>query len=173
MLIGLYFARRRWFVPHHKLVMTGVTLFNWVLILLVMVVSFSDSVAPRFSSFLEDEMILFPSIHLVFGIAGQLLATYLVVRMWFEQSLPDRLKVGNIRRWMRLTLGLWLAAVVFGGITYVVWYTGDFQPAGDAPQPVATEEVPAAASPVPGATEEASQPVTTEEAMLPGVAAAA
>lgn len=43
MLVGFGFARRKLFVPHHKLVMTSITAINWVLIAWVMVGSYAIS----------------------------------------------------------------------------------------------------------------------------------
>lgn len=122
MVIGFFFARRKWFEPHHKLTMTTLTLINWGLIAFVMIVSYSRTVAPQLPAGLSQLDLLLPTIHLITGLSAQCLASYLVIRMWFENSLPDALKVSNIKRYMRLTLALWLITVVLGVTTYVVWY---------------------------------------------------
>ncbi|RMG73761.1 MAG: hypothetical protein D6711_10240 [Chloroflexi bacterium] len=159
MLIGFYFARRKWFEPHHKLVMTVITILNWVLILLVMAVSYSENVAPGLSDNINDRLILIPLIHLIFGATAQLLATYLVIRMWLEKSLPDWFKVKNIKRYMRLTLFLWLLTASVGAFTYFTWYVVDTSASTQIVPPVTTEEVPGVVL-----TEEITlEPVTTEE----------
>jgi uncharacterized membrane protein YozB (DUF420 family) len=156
MLIGFMFARRKMFEPHHKFIMTGIVLFNWVLIIVIMAVSYSDSVAPNVGDDLSDRFYLIPTIHLLFGITAQLLGTYLVIRMWFEDQLPDWFKVKRIKRYMRLTLALWLATALLGALIYFVWYVDDTAEAADTLPggPVATEEATDGVQP-PAATEEA------------------
>lgn len=165
MLVGLMFARRKKFVPHHKLTMTAITIFNWLLIIFIMAVSYSDSVAPSVPDDLNQDFILFPTLHLITGGTAQLIATYLVIRMWFEKSLPDWFKVRNIKLFMRTTLALWLTTAVLGVIIYFTWYTPAAAQASDTPLPVVTEEAPIeptaestepAIAPEPGTTEEAS-----------------
>lgn len=165
MLIGYRFARRRRF-NNHKWVMTGVVALNWVLIVLVMSVSYRQGVAPYVPDQLSDSRVFLPVIHLVTGGVAQVLATYLVLRMWLESVLPSALKVKNIRRYMRATLALWLVTVAFGVVIYIAFYVpasvagenGDLAPVATQEanplQPVGTEEsVPAV--PAPSATEEA------------------
>lgn len=147
MLVGFVLARHRLFVPYHKLVMTAITLLNWLLILYLMVVSYGQGVAPEVPQGLTQLAILLPTVHLLSGGAAQVLATYLVIRMWLEDILPDFVLVKNIKRVMRLTLSLWLVTVTLGFFTYIVWYVvpvngslpGPGEPGLSAP--AATEEV--------------------------------
>ena len=163
MVIGFFFARRKWFEPHHKFTMTGITLLNWFLIAFVMAVSYSDSVAPQIPENLNENAFFFPTIHLFTGAVAQTLATYLVIRMWFENQLPAWFKVKNIKRYMRTTLTFWLLTAAIGVTIYFTWYVETGEDSG-SPEPVATEE-----AIVPGSTEEASsgeitpEPATTEE----------
>jgi plastocyanin/uncharacterized membrane protein YozB (DUF420 family) len=122
MLIGFVFARRRQFVPRHKLTMTIITLVNWVFILYLMAVSYSRRVAPDIPQSLNQPFFLSPTVHLLLGGTAQLLATILVLRMWLGSILPARLRFEPIKPWMRLTLGLWLATATLGVVTYLVWY---------------------------------------------------
>lgn len=151
MLIGFFFARRKWFEPHHKLTMTTITLLNWLLIAFVMIVSYSRSVAPQMPQGLSFPENLLPTIHLITGLTAQIIATYLVIRMWFENSLPESLKVSNIKRYMRLTLALWMITAALGITTYFVWYSTPVDPV-----------TPAVETPV--VTPEASEPIETPEA---------
>jgi len=166
MLIGFYFARRKWFVPHHKLAMTGVMLFNWVFIIFVMAVSYSDAVAPNVPDNLDQTATWLPTVHLVFGATAQLLATYLVGRMWFENVLPSWSKVKNIKLYMRATLVLWLATAGLGIGLYVNWYTPVVADSSSGTGiPVSTEEPNSDSAPI--STEEADsaeQPTETEAA---------
>jgi hypothetical protein len=94
-----------------------------------------------------------PTIHLITGGLAQLMATYLVIRMWFEKSLPDWFKIKNIKLAMRTTLLLWLTTAVLGILIYLTWYNDDKSPINDknVPAPVTTEE---AGSLLPVTTEE-------------------
>jgi plastocyanin/uncharacterized membrane protein YozB (DUF420 family) len=124
MLIGFYFARGKKF-RNHKYVMTLVTLINWILIALIMAVSYSDNVSPGIPERLKDNFFLSPSVHAGIALSAQILATYLVLRMWFEKRLPDWMMIKNFKPWMRLTLLLWIAAAGLGILTYGVWYMDD------------------------------------------------
>lgn len=170
MLVGFIFAWRKKFVPHHKFAMTGITIFNWLLIIFIMAVSYSDSVAPSVPEQLREDFILFPTLHLITGGTAQLIATYLVIRMWFEKSLPDWFKVKNIKLFMRTTLTLWLVTAVLGVIIYFTWYSADTAEAGDTPEPIATEEAPAETTPeataesiAPGTIDDVPEPESTDE----------
>jgi len=125
MLTGFAFARRQMFVPHHKLTMTSIVIVNWLLIIFLMLVSYRLAVAPKFPDKLNDPSLQFnivPTIHLLFGLAAQIIGTILVLRMWFENVLPPALRFEPIKPWMRLTLALWLITATLGAVTYLTWY---------------------------------------------------
>jgi uncharacterized membrane protein YozB (DUF420 family) len=149
MLAGWAFARRRRYDPQHKTVMTVIMLSNWVLIAFFMAVSYRTGVAPSLPEGLPRLAIALPTLHLVTGLAAQLLATYLVLRMWFERELPGWLKVKQIRRWMRLTLALWLLTALLGVVTYFVWYVAPPPASADTAAPAATAEAEAAPAKTP------------------------
>jgi plastocyanin/uncharacterized membrane protein YozB (DUF420 family) len=129
MLIGFRYARRKQF-RQHKYVMTVVTLSNWVLIALIMAVSYYDNVRPGIPDRLGNLFFLSPTVHAVIASTAQLLATYLVIRMWFEKWLPKVLLVKNFKPWMRLVLGLWLVTAALGIVTYSRWYLVDHKTVG-------------------------------------------
>ena len=163
-LAGFYFARRRLFNPHHKYIMTGVVIANWVLILAVMVGSYSQYVAPSLGDRLGETSVWLPTLHLITGGIAQLLGSYLVILMWtentrFERILP--LRIRNIKTPMRATLVLWTATIALGLALYLTWYSRPALADNDI-APAATEEAPDATEEAPDATEEA--PVATEEA---------
>lgn len=118
MLIGWTFARRHLFVPHHKYVMTSITLINWIIIAYLMATTYFKTdgygVAPYIPARLNEPPYLLPTLHLITGGAAQLIATILVIRMWFEKSLPAALRFEPIKPWMRLTLALWLVTAALG-----------------------------------------------------------
>jgi uncharacterized iron-regulated membrane protein len=165
MLLGFYFARRKMFNPHHKLVMTSVVILNWILIAVVMARSYSLAVAPNIPQDIGQIGMLLPTIHLITGAIAQLLATYLIILMWTENTPLAGLAIvrtRNIKPLMRTTLALWLITVLLGFGIYAVWNA----PASNADTgetPVVTEE--ATESVAPEATEEAVvEPDATEEA---------
>ncbi|MCU0497651.1 MAG: hypothetical protein MUF87_09900 [Anaerolineae bacterium] len=140
MLIGFVFARRKWFVPHHKLMMTFVTVLNWLFIIAVMLVSYS-AIAPEVPRRIADPIYVLPTIHLVTGATAQLLATYLVLRMWLEKVLPTWIMVKNIKTYMRFTLALWLITAALGVTIYAVWYVRPASATDGAITPLSTPDV--------------------------------
>ncbi|MGB1285679.1 MAG: hypothetical protein ACPG7F_04015 [Aggregatilineales bacterium] len=160
MLLGFFFARRKMFQPHHKMVMTTITIVNWVLILLLMAVSYSSFVLPALQDGQTDIITLLPTVHLITGGLAQLLATYLVLLMWTENTPLEPIilyRIKNIKTPMRMTLALWLITVMLGIGIYVTWNAP--VSADVAGAPVSTEEAPDASS-----TEDASDPAATEAA---------
>jgi len=139
MIVGFVFARRKMFEPYHKLTMTTITIANWVLIVYVMINTYSG-LAQDPNRSLQQPNFLIPTIHLITGGTAQLLATYLVIRMWFEKQLPAALKVKNIKRYMRFTLALWLITAALGVTIYAAWYARPAR-ADNLIPPVATLEV--------------------------------
>ncbi len=161
MLVGFGFARRKLFRPHHKMVMTTITLVNWALIIAVMIGSYGGNVAPYLSTGISQPSLLLPTLHLITGAIAQVLATYLVILMWFEKSLPKFMVTHKIKTPMRLTLSLWLITAVLGLGIYIVWNAP--ASSADSLAPVATDEVPVATDVVP--TDSTTEPVMTEESV--------
>lgn len=162
MLIGFYFARTKRFSPHHKFVMTGVTVLNWVLILWLMLASYANYVAPYLSN-IGDTLILLPTLHMITGGVAQLLATYLVILMWTEKTPLEKIvpyRIKNIKTPMRLTLGLWLVTVLLGIAIYATWNAAA-SASSDTPAPAATEEASVEATET---ATDGTQPSATEEA---------
>ena len=167
MLLGFFFARRKMFDPHHKLTMTLIVILNWILIGAVMAGSYANGVAPGLPDNLGEIGALLPTIHGIIGLLAQLMATYLVLLMWTENTSMEGLiplRIKNIKTPMRLTLSLWIITVLLGFGLYAVWYGGSGDT--DAPPPAATEEVEGDV-PAPEASEEsgdtAPEPDATEE----------
>jgi uncharacterized membrane protein YozB (DUF420 family) len=161
MVVGFIFARRKMFIPHHKLTMTAIIIVNWVIIALLMAVSYREGVSPYLNEALGDPRVALPTIHLVTGAAAQILGTYLVLRMWLEHVLPQWMMVRNIKRYMRFTLALWLVTSALGILIYITWYARPEQ-VNAAPPPLSTPEVALTPELEPVSTEAVS-PVITEE----------
>lgn len=172
MVVGFIFARRKMFVPYHKLTMTAITLINWVIIAFVMAVSYASSIAPYIPENLSDLRAVIATIHLTTGALAQGIATYLVILMWtertrFERLMPAMIRIRRIKTPMRLTLALWMTTVILGIGIYFTWYVSG-ENSGAAVPPGATEEAVPGSTPEVGAdlavTENATEPATTEEA---------
>src|SRR5690606_33739331 len=119
-----WYARRKRFHQEHKYIMTAVTLINWVLILFLMLVSYREYVQ---IDELGDEEHLLPTIHLITGAAGQLMATYLVIMMWTENTrfswiVPKFMQTRKIKGKMQFVLLMWLVTATLGLGTYFIWY---------------------------------------------------
>lgn len=133
MIVGFVFARRGQHRPHHKWAMTLVTLINWVLIIFLMFAAYRFDVAPNFPQQPDNTRYLLPVVHGFLGIPAQLLATFIVIRMFLEDRNVARAKVrgetDTSRYWfrsakpvMRLTLILWLATATLGVLSYLTRY---------------------------------------------------
>ena len=123
MLVGFGLVRRKR-LRYHRGLMTAIMLVNWLPIGLVMIPSFFGGVAPALPAELGDFFIFTPTLHAVVGISGQALATYLVIRMWFDRSNSRFLMVQYFKPYMRVILTLWLLSAGMGVATYAVWYIG-------------------------------------------------
>lgn len=183
MLVGFVFARRRLHRPHHKYTMIIITVVNWLLILFLMVGAYIFDVAGNIGQQPGNARYLLPAIHALLGLPAQLLATYILFRMFREDALVAAAKkrgetelskywFKNAKGFMRLSLALWLATALLGIGNYVVRY--EVIPAfnlGGAPvAPIATEEA-TALPPEPAATKEITalppEPVITEDVPEP------
>ncbi len=161
MLLGYFFARRKMFDPHHKLVMTTVVIVNWVLIALLMANSYRSIV--EFTPDRTNVNFILPTLHLITGGLAQIMGTYLVLLMWTENTPLERLvlvRTRNIKTPMRITLSLWLVTVLLGFGIYAL-FNAPGADADEAPPPAATEEAlseeeEADTAPAPDATEEAA-----------------
>jgi len=125
MLIGFNFARRKMFVPYHKFTMTTIVIIIWIFIAFNMWVTYS-SFAADVPAHLGELPFLLPTIHLIVGGIAQILATILLIRMWFEKQLPKALRFEPIKRYMRLTLALLLIKVVLGIGSYLTFDVAPF-----------------------------------------------
>jgi hypothetical protein len=159
--------------------MISLTVVNWVLILFLMIVSYTSDIDDHILEQPDNMRYLIPTVHALFGLPAQLLATYIVYRMLREDtqvaaakrrgargSELERYWFKNAKPLMRLTLTLWLVTSAFGIITYLVRY--DVVPTfslGSQPPPIATEAI--APEETPEATDPAATPEQTDESFDP------
>lgn len=154
MLIGFWYARRGKHRPHHKYLMNGVTILNWVLIIFLMIAAYRFDVIDNITNDPTNARYLLPTIHGILGIPAQLLATFILVRMEIEDrsvAAAKRRGETNLRKYwflrakpvMQITLWLWLATAALGVASYLVRYNVISFTAGQdgGLPPVATEEV--------------------------------
>jgi cytochrome b561 len=138
---------------------------NWLLIIFLMLAAFTGDVAPNLRENAAQPRYLVPGVHTLFGLPAQLLATFIVLRMLWEDWQVARAKgrgeTDLQRYWfkpakwiMRLTLALWIITASLGIVSYLVRY--NVINIGDTivPAPAATEE--AGQPSEPAATEEAN-----------------
>ena len=171
MFIGRIFARRQMYVPQHKYTMTTLVMLNWLFIIFVMLRTYSAAVEPNLSAGLTRANVFIPTLHGIFGLVSQLLATYLVIRMWFENQLPEWIKVKFIKRYMITLLVMWFLTISLGILTWAIIDHG-FLKSADAQsngQPAATPA--ATANATPAATADAT-PAATANATAPATPAA-
>ncbi len=172
MIVGFGFARRKLFRPYHKATMTAITIVNWVLIIFLMIFAYRYDVAGNIGPQTGNTRYLLPTIHGIIGLVAQLLATYVLFRMYREDIQVVRAKArgekDTSKYWfksakpiMRLTLTLWLLTSVLGIFNYLTRYDiiPTFQLSAKVVAPAATPEVLA-----PLGTPEVAAPVSTEEA---------
>jgi uncharacterized membrane protein YozB (DUF420 family) len=178
MVGGWVLARMGRHRPGHKWLMIGVTLANWILILLLMVAAYFFDVAGNIGSQPANPRYLMPTIHAVLGLPAQLLATYICYRMLKEDYQVARAAKRRERntskywfrqaKWtMQVTLALWLIVSVLGVVNYVVRYNVLPGSAARNEPPAATEEPAPAATPEPAATDDPVPAATEEVAVTP------
>lgn len=175
MIAGFVFARRGHYRPHHKWTMVTITGINWFLIIFLMFGAVTYDIAEKLPDQPDNARYLTPAIHMLFGVPGQLLATYIVYRMLREDYQVNRAKARgetnmeqywftSAKPFMRATLGLWLLAATFGIFSYLVRYEV-VDVATDSGTPAATEEVVPLETEAPDQTQTPQSPDATEEAL--------
>jgi len=167
MIIGYVFARQGKHRPQHQIAMTFVTAINWFFIIFLMLVAYNFDVVDNMATQPGNVRYLLPTLHGLLGLPAQVLATFIIVRMFIE----DRAVAAAKRRgetkfnqywWkqakliMQIAFGLWLATAALGILTYLIRY--DVLPS--SPQQ--------GVSVLPVMTEAVDDPMQTEEAVPDG-----
>jgi hypothetical protein len=149
-----------------------------------MLAAYRYDVAPNIGAQPGNTRYLLPVIHGVFGLPAQLLATFVVLRMFREDTQVRRAKARGetvlSKYWfrrakpvMRLTLALWFLTAALGVVSYLTRYNviPAYHLSAEAAAPVATPEVlaplatPEVVAPV--ATPEVEPPIVTPEIVAP------
>jgi plastocyanin len=118
LLIGFLLARRKRFDQHAN-VQTVMVLFNLLLIVGVMATSFYAYVIAGGTTTGRVAQLMIG--HAALGVVVEGVALYLILRMR-TKLIPLRLRVGNIKLWMRTTLALWTLLVLLGVGIYAERY---------------------------------------------------
>jgi len=119
LLIGMFLARQGNYRAH-ALCQTSVVLLNLILIGLIMLPSFRLGVLPGLPDRLRKPYYFIATLHTAMGSIAELLGLYIVLRA-NTNLLPKALCFQNYKLWMRSTLALWWAVILFGLATYYVW----------------------------------------------------
>jgi uncharacterized membrane protein YozB (DUF420 family) len=121
LIAGAFLARAKRYSAH-GVCMTAVLLLNLIPIAVVMWPSFDQIVLPRLAVHLHKLYYEVAAIHGVLGTAAELLGLYILL-VAGTNLLPKAWRFRQWKLWMRVELGLWMAALLAGIGTYIVWYT--------------------------------------------------
>lgn len=120
LLIGTALARMRRFKAH-ACCQSMVVLFNFSVILLVMVPSFRSDVGPRIPHMLGKAYYGVATAHAALGAVAELAALYVLLSAG-TKLLPERFRITRYKLWMRSVLVIWWAVLLLGIATYARWY---------------------------------------------------
>jgi len=121
LIAGGFLARAKRYAAHGAC-MTAVLLLNLVPIAVVMWPSFDGLVLPRLAGHLHKRYYAVAAVHGVLGSAAELLGLYIVL-VAGTNWLPEACRFKRWKLWMRLEFALWMAVLLSGIGTYIVWYT--------------------------------------------------
>jgi uncharacterized membrane protein YozB (DUF420 family) len=125
LLIGTFLARRKHYRAH-AVTQTTVLLLNLAMIATVMWPSTEQQVMPAFPGVFDRWYFATPSIHAVLGITAESLGIFIAM-VAGTKLVPEKLRFGNWKRWMRAELLLWWITLLSGVATYCVWYGAAFR----------------------------------------------
>lgn len=117
--VGAVFARRG-HITTHQYNQTGWVLLNIVLTIFIMVVAYSEYVAPGLPGELSLAHGIVSTIHAILGLLAIICGVYLILRM--NKLIPKQWRIKWWKNLMRITLGLYILVGVFGLGIYYVWY---------------------------------------------------
>jgi plastocyanin len=118
LLAGASLARARRYQVHGW-VQTFIVLLNLGLILSVMLPSFQRLVRQASP---HDSLYRAGIVHGLLGTLAEILGLYVVLSA--NNLLPMQFQLSGYRRWMRLTLAMWIVAVISGSLFYYVANVG-------------------------------------------------
>ena len=127
LLVGFGLALSK-HISAHQYNQTTWALFNIILVVFIMVESFTQVLSGIPASLLQLHGIV-ATIHAILGTITVLCAVYILLRM--NGLLPKPLRIKWWKNLMRFTLGMYLLVGFLGLVTYVVWYVIPAAPSGN------------------------------------------
>jgi uncharacterized membrane protein YozB (DUF420 family) len=120
LLIGAFFARRRYFRAH-AWCQSVIVLLNLAVILFTMIPSFRDRVIPKIPLKLGKSYYALATAHATLGTMTEIAGLYILLSAG-TSILPEKLQLTNYKVWMRTVVVLWWAVLALGVATYARWY---------------------------------------------------
>jgi putative membrane protein len=104
----------------HRWVQTCAVVLNSVIVLVVMVGSYLNSVLPGIPDKLGEVPYWFTTVHALIGLASVILGVYVV--LVGNRLLPRSLRFNNYKFFMRISYALYMIATLLGVVVYLVLY---------------------------------------------------
>jgi uncharacterized membrane protein YozB (DUF420 family) len=121
LIAGAFLARAKRYSAHGACMIT-VLLLNLVPVGVVMWPSFDQLVLPRLTGHLHKRYYEVAAVHGILGAVAELLGLYILL-VAGTNILPEVLRFRRWKLWMRVEIALWMAVLLTGIGTYVLWYT--------------------------------------------------
>jgi uncharacterized membrane protein YozB (DUF420 family) len=125
LIVGVFLAKQRRYRAHGAC-QTTVLLLNLWMIAITMWPSFREQVTPHLPKGLHRRYYTIATIHAALGLTAELLGLYIVL-VAGTKLVPASLRFKQWKRWMRIELALWFAALLGGIGTYYTWYIAPFR----------------------------------------------
>jgi uncharacterized membrane protein YozB (DUF420 family) len=120
LIVGTLLARAKHYVAH-GICQTTVVILNLVMIVLVMMPSFSERIAPRLLAHLGKRYYAIAILHAALGTVAEFLGLYILLAAG-TNILPKPWRFTRWKLWMRIELILWWLVISMGILTYYIWY---------------------------------------------------
>jgi plastocyanin/uncharacterized membrane protein YozB (DUF420 family) len=136
LMIGYALAKTK-HISAHQYNQTTWVLFNVVLVVFIMLVSFFRTVIIGIPANLLRAYYAVSTVHAVLGGITVVCGLFILLRM--NKLLPKFLRIKWWKNLMRFTLGMYFLVGFFGLATYVIWYVVPRDTATPVPQATATK----------------------------------
>ena len=120
LLAGALLARMQKFRAH-ACCQCMVVLVNFVIIVVLMIPSFHNNVAPRIPLRLGRPYYALATAHAVAGTITECIGLYILLAAG-TNFLPRKFRITRYKLWMRCELAAWWATLLLGIATYGRWY---------------------------------------------------
>jgi uncharacterized membrane protein YozB (DUF420 family) len=120
LVFGMLLARRQRYRAH-AWCQSAVVALNLIVIVLLMVPSFRNQVAPKIPARLARPYYALATGHAAMGGIAEVLGLYIILAA-ATKILPEGLRFVRYKLWMRAALAIWWLALLLGLTTYARWY---------------------------------------------------